>query len=220
MVNNVLIDPSTNFNFTRDFFSAYVNYNQKFGKFGMQLGIRAEQSKDKGDYIYNKKEGFIDREKLDFFPSAFLTYEVSEKGEVSLNYSRRVDRPGINQLSPVAEWSTPLMSSIGNPDLKAEYTDNFEVGYLQRFGKNSVSGNVFYRHVKDNIFRSVSRNEDVAEAYIQNYENYDKVDAYGFELSFNLVPTKWWSSNISGDYTHNTMVVQQQKQKMELQFLI
>ncbi|MBO6213188.1 outer membrane beta-barrel family protein [Algoriella sp.] len=211
MVNNVLIDPSTNFNFTRDFFSAYVNYNQKFGKFGMQLGIRAEQSKDKGDYIYNKKEGFIDREKLDFFPSAFLTYEVSEKGEVSLNYSRRVDRPGINQLSPVAEWSTPLMSSIGNPDLKAEYTDNFEVGYLQRFGKNSVSGNVFYRHVKDNIFRSVSRNEDVAEAYIQNYENYDKVDAYGFELSFNLVPTKWWSSNISGDYTHNTMVVQQQK---------
>lgn len=216
-VNGKIYDPSTDFNFTRDFFSAYVNYGQKFGKFGMQLGLRAEQFKDKGDYLINVTEkGNIDQDKLDFFPSAFLTYDVTDKGQVSLNYSRRIDRPGIGQLSPVPEWSTPMMSSIGNPELRPEYTDNFEVGYLQRIGKNSISGNVFYRHIKDNIFRNVIRNEEVAGAYIQNYANYDKVNAYGFELSFNLVPTKWWSSNISGDYTHNTMVVQQDNDLVEI----
>ena len=214
IVNNQLYNPSTDFNFTRDFLSAYVNYGQKFGKFGMQLGLRAEQFTDKGDYLINvNEEGKIDQDKLDFFPSAFLTYEVSEKGQVSLNYSRRIDRPGIGQLSPVPEWSTPMMSSIGSPELRPEYTNSLEVGYLQRIGKNSISANVFYRHIKDNIFRNVLRNEDVAGAYIQNYENYDKVDAYGFELSFNLTPTKWWSTNISGDYTHNTMVVKQEKEE-------
>ncbi|SFN64573.1 Outer membrane receptor proteins, mostly Fe transport [Algoriella xinjiangensis] len=216
-VEGQLYDPSTDFNFTRDFFSAYVNYGQKFGKFGMQLGLRAEQFKDSGDYTVNvtvKRK--LDNEKLDFFPSAFLTYDVTEKGQVSLNYSRRIDRPGINQLSPVPEWSTPLMSSVGNPNLKPEYTDNYEVGYLQRFDKNSISANVFYRQIKDNIFRNVLRNEEVIGAYIQNYENYDKVNAYGFELSFNLVPTKWWSTNISGDYTHNTMVVQQETELIEM----
>lgn len=206
-IENTLIDPSTDFDFTRDFLSAYVNYGQKFGKFGMQLGLRAEQYKDKGNYFYNQETKNIDKDKLDFFPSAFLTYDVSEKGQVSLNYSRRIDRPGIRQLSPVAEWSTPLMSSIGNPELKPEYTDNFEVGYLQRIGKNSISANVFYRHVQDNIFRSVLVDDTNSEKFIQLYENYDKVNAYGFELAFNLVPTKWWSSNISGDFTHNTMVV-------------
>ena len=214
IVNNQPYDPSTDFNFTRDFLSAYVNYGQKFGKFGMQLGLRAEQFTDKGDYLTNVSvEGKIDQDKLDFFPSAFLTYEVSEKGQVSLNYSRRIDRPGIGQLSPVPEWSTPMMSSIGSPELRPEYTNSLEVGYLQRIGKNSISANVFYRHIKDNIFRNVLKNEAVYGAYIQNYENYDKVDAYGFELSFNLTPTKWWSSNISGDYTHNTMVVKQEKEE-------
>jgi len=206
-IEGTLIDPSTNFDFTRDFFSAYVNYGQKFGKFGMQLGLRAEQFKDKGDYFYNNGVGSIKNDKLDFFPSAFLTYDVTEKGQVLLNYSRRIDRPGISQLSPVAEWSTPMMTSIGNPNLRPEYTDNFEVGYLHRIGKNTISGNAFYRIIKDNIFRNVLIDEKDEEKFIQNYENYDKVNAYGFELSFNLVPTKWWSSNISGDYTFNTMVV-------------
>jgi outer membrane receptor protein involved in Fe transport len=206
-IEGTIIDPSTNFDFTRDFFSAYVNYGQKFGKFGMQLGLRAEQFKDKGDYFYNNGVGSIKNDKLDFFPSAFLTYDVTEKGQVLLNYSRRIDRPGIDQLSPVAEWSTPMITSIGNPNLRPEYTDNFEVGFLQRLGKNTITANAFYRIVKDNIFRNVQVDEKDREKFIQNYENYDKVNAYGFELSFNLVPTKWWSSNISGDYTFNTMVV-------------
>ena len=30
------------------------------------------------------------------------------------------------------------------------------------------------------------------------------------------MPTKWWSSNISGDYTHNTMVVQQDNDLVEI----
>lgn len=207
-IEGTLVDPSTNFDFTRDFLSAYVNYGQKFGKFGMQLGLRAEHYQDKATYFYNNSIGSIKKDKLDFFPSAFLTYDVTEKGQILLNYSRRIDRPGISQLSPVAEWSTPMMTSIGNPDLRPEYTDSFEVGYLQRLGKNTITGNAFYRIIKDNIFRNVLIDEKDREKFIQNYENYDEVNAYGFELSFNLVPTKWWSSNISGDYTFNTMVVQ------------
>ncbi|MEG0187188.1 outer membrane beta-barrel family protein [Algoriella sp.] len=207
IVNAIEINPSTDFDFSRNFLSAYLNYGQKFGKFGMQLGLRGEQVEDKGDYLYNvDKKGQIDNNKFDLFPSAFFTYDVTEKGQISLNYSRRIDRPGIGQLSPVPDWATSLMSSQGNPDLKSEYTNNFEVGYLQRFGKNSISANVFYRIVKDDIVRTILKNPDIENGIIQNFVNYDDTNAYGFELSFNLVPKKWWSTNISGDWTHNVIV--------------
>ena len=64
-----------------------------------------------------------------------------------------------------------MMSSIGNLGLRSEYTDNFEVGYLQRIGKNSISGNVFYRHIKDNIFRNVDLFEKVSLMNIKGFDN-------------------------------------------------
>lgn len=205
--NGVTIHPISQFDFKREFFSGYINYGQKFGKLGVQLGLRAENVTDKAEYfISGEGDNNYKNDSFDLFPSAFLTYDITEKGQVSLNFSRRIDRPGIYQLTTVPEWSTALMSSVGNPELKSEFTNSFEVGYLQRFGKNSISANVFYRSIEDKITRSVEEDPTNPLAIIQKFINYDTVDAYGAELSFNLVPTKWWSMNLSGDWTNNTIV--------------
>ncbi len=45
------------------------------------------------------------------------------------------------------------MSSEGNPNLRPEYTDSFEIGYLKQLTKGSISANLFYRSVKDNIIQ-------------------------------------------------------------------
>lgn len=207
VLENQLINPSSQFDFKREFISGYANYGQKFGKLGIQLGLRAENVTDNADYtIAGKGKGNYKNDSFDLFPSAFFTYDVTEKGQVSLNFSRRIDRPGIYQLTTVPEWSTALMSSVGNPELKSEFTNSFEVGYLQRFGKNSISANAFYRSIEDKIFRSITDDPDNPLAAVQKFVNYDKVNAYGAELSFNLVPTKWWSANLSGDWTNNTII--------------
>ena len=196
--------PDVNYDFTRDIYSAYANYGQKFGKFAMQLGVRAEQVVEGSNYNVNPTgTGKFENDYVEFYPSAFLTYDITERGQIALNYSRRVDRPGINQLTPVPEWSTVTMQSLGNPELKPQFTNSYELGYLQRFKGGSLNATVFYRKVNDMIFRYLETDENDPRITNQLYVNYDDSESYGLELSANYRPAKWWSFNSSFDVFSN-----------------
>lgn len=202
--NPVTYSPNADFDFTRNIYSAYANYGQKFGKFAMQLGLRAEQVEEEADYFVEPTgAGTYKSDYTEFYPSAFFTYDITEKGQLSLNYSRRVDRPGIGQITPVPEWRTATMLSIGNPELKPQFTNSYELGYLQRFKGGSLNATVFYRKVNDMIFRFLERDENDPNLINQRYINYDESDSYGLELSANYRPAKWWSFNASFDVFSN-----------------
>lgn len=196
--------PDVAYDFTRDIYSAYANYGQKFGKFAMQLGVRAEQVTEASDYDVNPTgAGKFENDYVEFYPSAFFTYDITERGQLSLNYSRRVDRPSINQLTPVPEWSTVTMQSLGNPELKPQFTNSYELGYLQRFKGGSLNATVFYRKVNDVIFRYLETDENDPRITNQMFINYDDSESYGLELSANYKPTKWWNFNSSFDVFAN-----------------
>lgn len=204
--DDLIFNPNVDFKFSRDFYSGYLNYNQEFGKFGTQVGLRLEHVKDDGNWLYSPNEtGTIKKDYTDLFPSAFLTYNVTEKGQIALNYSRRIDRPGFYQLTPVPQFSTALISSVGNPNLKPEYTNSFELGYLQQLKKGSISGNLFYRRIKDNIIQTFSKNPDVESAFYQFLTNYDNTNSYGAEASYNYKVTKWFSTYIAADFTSSQL---------------
>ncbi|WP_395093798.1 TonB-dependent receptor domain-containing protein [Vaginella massiliensis] len=206
---NVIVDTNGNpiyqgasFDFTRNFYSAYVNYKQKFDKFGFQVGVRAEQTEDDVNYTITPDDaGNYKRDYLDFFPSAYVTYDMTPKTQLMLNYSRRITRPGIYQLTPVPQWSSPMMSNQGNPNLLPEYTDAYEFGLQQQLAKGGLNFNAFYRHTTDNIMFSSQENPDVPGQIIQTSENYDKTDEYGLEVSFNYRWAKWFSMFLAGDWT-------------------
>ena len=201
-VNGSPIFEAANFDFTRNFYSAYVNYKQKFNKFGVQVGLRAEQTEDDIDYSYTPdNEGKFKKDYLDFFPSAFLTYDMTEKTQFLLNYSRRITRPGVYQLTPVSQWSSPMMTNLGNPNLLPEYTDAYEFGVQQQLKKGGLNLNAYYRHTKDNIMFSLQENPDLEGQLMQTSENYEKTNEYGFEASFNYRWAKWFSMYLAGDWT-------------------
>lgn len=203
---NVNFNPNVDYDFERKFYSGYANYKQKFNKFGAQVGLRVERVEDEGNWVFApNNSGKIKKDYTDFFPSAFLTYDLSEKDQISFNYSRRIDRPGMSQLTPVPQFTTALMSSTGNPDLNPEYTNSVELGYLKQLEKGSISGNLFYRHVKDNIMRTFVQNEEIESAFVQNYLNYDKTNSYGVEASWNYRLAKWMNTFVAADFTSTEM---------------
>ena len=205
-LNGNIYNPSVDFQFDRSFYSAYTNYKQKFNKFGAQVGLRLERVEDNADWFYSPNEaGTLKKDYTDLFPSAFLTYDLTEKAQLSLNYSRRINRPGIYQLTPVPQYSTALMSSEGNPNLRPEYTDSYEIGYLKQLTKGSISANLFYRSVKDNIIQSFKKDEDIESAIIQYNLNYDKVNKFGVEASWNYKLAKWMNVYLAGDFTSSEM---------------
>tara|TARA_R110001632_G_scaffold74746_2_gene170695 strand:- start:389 stop:2821 length:2433 start_codon:yes stop_codon:yes gene_type:complete len=202
--NNVLTTAligNSNFTYDRNIYSGYINYGYKAGKVTMQLGARIENYEIEG--IFNRDGQTTERVTDDIFtvyPSAFITYEASDKNQFQFSYSRRVDRPSIGQVNPIREWSTPLIVSIGNPGLVPQFTNSLEVNYTRKIKGGSLSFGTFYRKVNDVISRVTfpdATNPDVAQ--ILTFSNFDNTDAYGLEFSFNYKVNNWWRINSSMD---------------------
>ena len=203
--NNASIQPlgNTDFNYDRKIYSAYANYGHNFGKITMQLGARLEQFEAIGNF--NSDGSTTQQVRQDFFniyPSAFFTFAPSEKNQFQLSYSKRVDRPGIGQVNPIREWSTPLITSIGNPNILPQFTNSYEVNYTRKIKSGSVTLGTFYRAINDNISRVTYKdpNDPSEVKQILSWTNFQNTEAYGLEFSINYKIANWWRVNSSMDF--------------------
>ncbi|AKA35888.1 outer membrane beta-barrel family protein [Flagellimonas lutaonensis] len=193
--------PSTEFIYGMDIYSAYVTFGQSRKKWSYQVGIRLEDVQVKADT--NRVRAFTDNY-TQLYPSAFLTYNVNEKDQLQASFSRRVDRPGLGQVNPIREFATPLISSFGNPSLVPQFTNSYELNYTKRLKKGSLTAGIFYRTIEDEINRAVYVDRLDFNKLILTFDNFDNTSAYGFELSTNYRPTKWWNINGSFDLFSQT----------------
>lgn len=204
---------NSSFSYDRNIYSAYVNYNQKFDKLSVQIGARLEQYEVNGLFTTDTETATYKDEIFTVYPSAFFTYNPSDKNQFQLSYSRRVDRPSIGQVNPIREWSTPLITSVGNPDLKPQFTNSFELNYTHNYEKGSFTFGTFYRRVNDNITRILNidpLDEDKVEL---SYSNTESNNRYGVELSSNHKLANWWRVNASFDlYTQKESGIANGKQ--------
>ncbi|MGB5369908.1 MAG: TonB-dependent receptor [Flavobacteriaceae bacterium] len=200
---NGLLVPTgnTKFVYGMDIYSAYTTFGQEYKKWSYQLGVRVEDVSVKADT--NGIGSFTDKY-TQVYPSGFLTYSPTEKNQFQLSFSRRVDRPGLQQVNPIREFSTPLISSIGNPSLMPQFTNSFETNYTRRFENGSITAGVFYRTIKDEINRAVYVDRLDLNKLILSYDNFEDTSAYGLEASSNYKFTKWWSINGSFDIYSQT----------------
>ncbi|AUP78219.1 outer membrane beta-barrel family protein [Flavivirga eckloniae] len=206
--------PNTVFDYTRDIYSAYATFSQKLEKLTYQVGLRAESVNVDAlalqtDVVSNITTPIVfNNDYFEIYPSAFLTYSPSDKNSYQLSYSRRVDRPGIGQVNPIKEWSTPLVSSFGNQALEPQFTNSIELNYTRNLKdrKGSVTAGVFYRAISDEINRAlfIDKSDVSSGRIILTHDNFDDTSAYGLEISSNYRPTKWWSINGSFDFYSQT----------------
>ncbi|APG64077.1 hypothetical protein LPB136_01255 [Tenacibaculum todarodis] len=186
---------NTNFTYDREIYSAYVNYNKDFDKFSLQAGFRFEQFNVEGIFS-NTQQGLTAPYKDEIFsvyPSAFLTYFPDDTNEFQLSYSRRVDRPSIEQVSPIQEWTSPLTISTGNQQLTPQFTNSFELNYTRNIKTGYLYFGTFFRRVSDQIGRNITIDANNIDRQLMSYENYNKSDSYGFEAYASLKPKKWWT---------------------------
>ena len=200
---------SSDFIFDRNIYSAYASYGTSYKKLTMQLGARFENFLIDGTFKrYNDENRTslrdtqqVSQNLFNLYPSAFFTYSASDKNQYQLSYSRRIDRPGIQQVNPIREWSTPYIISIGNANLRPQFTNSFELNYTRQIKGGNLSFGTFYRKIDDVISRVT--NEDPANpevGQILSFTNFSDTDAYGIEFSANFKVNKWWRVNSSMDF--------------------
>jgi iron complex outermembrane receptor protein len=200
----------TYFDYSRDIYSAYVNYSKKINKWNIQLGLRAETVNvetlaKETDLTTNVTTDIpFDNDYVQVYPSAFITYNASEKNSFQLSYSRRIDRPGVGQVNPLPEFNTPLISKFGNQDLLPQFTNSFETNYTRNLERGSITAGIFYRRINDEISTVVLVDRADFNRLILTDDNFNNTSSYGFEVSSSYRPTNWWSLNASFDLYSQT----------------
>ncbi len=116
-------------------YAAYLSANFKLLNFlDVKSGARYEYTDVKLDNANTSVPSYGT-----FVPTVIVSHNFTKTQSVKLAYSKRIERPGYRDLNPFMNLSDPYNISTGNPYLKPELGNNFELGYNASFKKG---GNV------------------------------------------------------------------------------
>ncbi|HET7361478.1 MAG TPA: outer membrane beta-barrel family protein, partial [Salinimicrobium sp.] len=182
------------YSYEENIYSAYGTFGQNFDKWAYQFGLRFENFTAIG-----KQEGVsvLENETNRIYPSAYVTYTPNKANSVQVSYSRRVNRPSFWQLNPTRNFATTRLTSIGNPELKPELTNSYEVNYTRNFDKASIRGGVFYNFIQDNFTQIIYEDPENPQRYIMTFGNTGDKTTYGVEASGNVEILDIWDTRAS-----------------------
>ncbi|HEY1605038.1 MAG TPA: TonB-dependent receptor [Allosphingosinicella sp.] len=103
--------------------SAYATFQQAIGSWTFMPGLRVEQDSRS---ISSPGRPYVRIERTDLFPTFHAEHRFGKAIDLTLSYSRRIDRPGMDQLHPYPIVTGPLSITQGNPDLRDQSTDAWE----------------------------------------------------------------------------------------------
>lgn len=127
-----LTGQSNQFIYIEQIHAAYLNTERAIGKFSYQIGLRGEWTLADGlsqAYTANSKDSTFRRDYAQLFPSAFFQYDVSKNHSLSLNFSRRIDRPSYGDLNPFVFFLDNYTFKVGNPMLTPQLTNSIEFSH-------------------------------------------------------------------------------------------
>jgi outer membrane receptor protein involved in Fe transport len=180
-VDNFVTDPrqtANNFNYRQNVASGYATYTIGLPKgFTLKPGVRYEYTTISAEFLQGKDKTPNIPDYGVLVPSVNLSRKFDNGNVLKLAYNRRIQRPSLQFLNPNRQAPNPLQATIGNPQLRPEYTNNYELGY-STVVKQKVNLNMsaFVRNTTGSIqgFRTSS-----GDTIITNYYNSGKEDAYG-----------------------------------------
>ncbi|MCB0633740.1 MAG: TonB-dependent receptor family protein, partial [Lewinella sp.] len=190
------------YEFDDNVYAAYTAFSHELGKWGYQVGLRAESSIYTGT-LPESSTTFQNNYPLSLFPSAFLTRQLNDKDVIQLSYSRRINRPSFFQLLPFTDFSDSLNLRRGNANLLPEFTNSLEFTYQNFFESgDNLLVSVYYKQASDLItsYQFQEYDEDLKrDVIVTSYDNSNSSLAYGVEFTLrnNLGKNVEFTSNLN-----------------------
>jgi len=179
--------------FNENIHAIYSTYSGNIKAIQFVLGLRGEYTNRVIDHhSANSQKYVLDR--FDYFPSAHFSYQLLDESELMASYSRRINRPDGRDLDPFPQYINQYSVRIGNPELKPEYTDSYELSYMRKYGTSFVSLETFYRTTNDLMTRIQDQQGDIM---FMTMANLNRDQSLGGELMANVNATKWLLLNAS-----------------------
>jgi outer membrane receptor protein involved in Fe transport len=182
------VNLNNNFIYNEQIHAVYSTYTNAFKDFSFMIGLRGEAAFTKGDLV-NTGQTYKNNY-FSVFPTAHILQKFGKDNEVQLSYTRRINRPNIRQLNPFIDYEDPLNLRQGNPYLKPEYIDSYELSYARYWKKSTVMSSIYLRQIHDMITRI--QTIDTTGVSMTTFQNLNQGTSYGFEFISKTGIFDWW----------------------------
>lgn len=188
---------SNHFIYHENINAAYINSNKQFKKWTVQAGLRVENTIADGNQITSNQT--FKRDTTNFFPTAFVSYDVNKTNKLTVSYGKRINRPNYQNLNPFVFFLDSLTYQQGNPNLKPQYTHNIEVSHAF---KGKFITTVSYNNTTDVISQMLKQNTAEKKTFM-TFENVANLENISLSLTIPLTLTKWWNANLFTNVYNN-----------------
>ena len=209
---------------THDLTAYYLMVDSPFMLLGESFrfagGFRVEDSDQRVDSEVANADSTVKSQvdKLDFLPSANLTYLFNERTNLRLGYYVSVNRPEFRELSPVAFFDFHRRQKVfGNPELTRAVVRNFDLR-LETFPQPGevLAISFFSKRLQDAIEERLLPNP---ERFVRTWFNSAKGTNSGMELeirkSLGFLTGYLDQSYVSGNYTRVHSAIEYQFEKTD-----
>ncbi len=191
---------TNDFNYQQDVYSLYNSYQLKMDKWTGKAGLRLEHTSIDADF--ESANANVDQSYNNLIPSISIQRSF-KTSSINLGFTQRIQRPGIYQLNPFVDDSNPKFISTGNPNLRPELNNTFELNY-SNFSTNSFTAGLSYQFSNNSIQNVSSLKVDSGANNTRDtvtsttYENLGSNRTLGFNVNTNLTLTKQFSISLNG----------------------
>ncbi|QBA64784.1 TonB-dependent receptor domain-containing protein [Muriicola soli] len=181
---------SNQFDYEERINAAYFNYNKKWDKWNLQMGLRMENTISDGNLesAQVNQDSRVKRNYTNFFPSGGLTYQASPKNQFAFTYSKRIQRPNYASLNPFEFKIDELSSRLGNPFLQPQYTDNLKLSHTYNY---RLTTSISYSYISD-FFAQVTVADGASRNFLTTLNVADQ-EIVNFGISYPKNIKDWWN---------------------------
>ncbi len=177
--------------------AAYGNYVYENKKVEAELGLRVEyvdlQYQVNPNHNTYKSDGYAYTQP---FPTLRFGYKLNHRNKLSLFYNRRVDRPNEVDIRIFPKYDDAEIIKVGNPALKPQFTNSFELGYKTSWQKGYFYASAYHRMADATITRISTTIPGSALIYAI-FQNVNKSYNTGIEAVLTHQVAKWYSFNLN-----------------------
>ncbi len=200
-------NPAGFLNYSQNITAAYLSYTYSTkNKYTFKVGTRFENTKIEAE---DKKGAINIPAYSNIVPSVNISKPVGKTSTMKLAYNNRIQRPGLQQLNPNFNAANTQNISIGNPSLKPEISNNFELSLSTSIKKTYLNMSVFGRQTNNSITRITMPSDTLIGALVTTFQNIGKEQTFGSNIFGNISLTPKWTLNGGVDIYYNYLEGQQ-----------